>query len=118
MAEKRDKTEDVVLKLWQVEVLQGQGLAVADTVPQVGVTVHIANLDCAERGTSVGERATKRAKQLLANQTVQCRLEGRRSYDREVGICALEDGRSFGQVMIAEGCCSRWRRESPKAAMA
>lgn len=39
MAGKRDKPEDVVLKLRQVEVLQGQGLAVADAVRQIGVTV-------------------------------------------------------------------------------
>lgn len=30
MAGKRDKPEDVVLKLRQVEVLQGQGMAIAD----------------------------------------------------------------------------------------
>ena len=55
------------------------------------------------------QRATRRAKQLVANQTVQCRLEGRRSYDREVGVCALEEGRDFGQVLISKGDCSRWR---------
>jgi transposase-like protein len=38
MAGKRDKPEDVVLKLRQVEVLQGQGIAVADAVRQIGVT--------------------------------------------------------------------------------
>ncbi len=31
MAGKRDKPEDVVLKLRQVEVLQGQGMAIADS---------------------------------------------------------------------------------------
>jgi putative transposase len=39
MAGKRDKPEDVVLKLRQVEVLQGQGKSVADAVRQIGVTV-------------------------------------------------------------------------------
>lgn len=38
MAGKRDKPEDVVLKLRQVEVLQGRGIAVADAVRQIGVT--------------------------------------------------------------------------------
>jgi len=37
MAGKRDKPEDVVLKLRQVEVLQGQGMAIADAVRQIGV---------------------------------------------------------------------------------
>ena len=38
MAEKRDKPEEIVTKLRQVEVLQGQGMAVADAVRQIGVT--------------------------------------------------------------------------------
>lgn len=38
MAGKRDKAEDIVLKLRQVEVLQGQGMAIADAVRQIGVT--------------------------------------------------------------------------------
>ena len=39
MAGKRDKPEEIVVKLRQVEVLQGQGVAVADAVRQIGVTV-------------------------------------------------------------------------------
>ena len=39
MGGKRYKLEDVVLKLRQVEVLQGQGMAIADAVRQIGVTV-------------------------------------------------------------------------------
>jgi putative transposase len=39
MAGKRGKPEDIVLKLRQVEVLQGQGKSVADSVRQIGVTV-------------------------------------------------------------------------------
>ena len=74
------------------------------------IPIRIANLDCAESGTAAGKRATRRAKQLVANQTVQCRLEGRRSYDRELGVCSLADGQDFGQVMISEGVCNRWGR--------
>ena len=39
MAGKREKPEDIVLKLRQVEVLQGQGSSVAEAVRQIGVTV-------------------------------------------------------------------------------
>ena len=39
MGGKREKPEDIVLKLRQVEVLQGQGKPLADTVRQIGVTV-------------------------------------------------------------------------------
>ncbi len=38
MAGKRDKPEEIVSKLRQVEVLQGQGLSVAEAVRQIGVT--------------------------------------------------------------------------------
>ncbi len=39
MAGKREKAEEIVLKLRQVEVLQGQGKSVSDAVRQIGVTV-------------------------------------------------------------------------------
>ena len=38
MAGKRDKPEDIVLKLRQIEVLHGQGMAISDAVRQIGVT--------------------------------------------------------------------------------
>lgn len=38
MAGKREKPEAIVSKLRQVEVLQGQGMTVADAVRQIGVT--------------------------------------------------------------------------------
>ena len=38
MAGKRDKPEEIVLKLRQVEVLQGQGKSIADAVRQIGLT--------------------------------------------------------------------------------
>ena len=38
MAGQRDKPEEIVMKLQQVEVLQGQGVAIADAVRQISVT--------------------------------------------------------------------------------
>lgn len=38
MARKREKPEDIVMKLRQVEVLQVQGMSTADAVRQIGVT--------------------------------------------------------------------------------
>ncbi|SFQ23556.1 transposase, partial [Tranquillimonas alkanivorans] len=38
MAGKREKPEDIVLKLRQIAVLQGQGLSVGDAARQVGIT--------------------------------------------------------------------------------
>ncbi|GGL54811.1 thermonuclease family protein [Wenxinia marina] len=81
----------------------------ADTIEVGGVPVRIANLDCAEAGTAEGDRATDRVRQLLVRSAVSCDLEGRRSYDREVGTCRMADGRDLGEVLIAEGYCARWR---------
>ena len=39
MAGKREKPEDIVAKLRQVEVLQGQGMTITDAVRQIGVTL-------------------------------------------------------------------------------
>ena len=39
MVGKREKPKDTVLKLRQVEVLQGQGRSVSEVVRQIGVTV-------------------------------------------------------------------------------
>ena len=39
MGGKREKPKDIILKLRQVEVLQGQGKPLADAVRQIGVTV-------------------------------------------------------------------------------
>ena len=38
MAGKRPKPEEIVSNLRQVEVLQGQGMSIADAVRQIGVT--------------------------------------------------------------------------------
>ncbi len=38
MAGKRPRPEEIVSKLRQVEVLQGQGMSIADAVRQIGVT--------------------------------------------------------------------------------
>lgn len=80
-----------------------------DTIVVGLIPIRIANLDCSEKGTRAGDAATRRAKELVVSGPMTCRLEGRRSYDREVGLCALPDGRDFGQVLIAEGFCGRWR---------
>lgn len=38
MAGKRDKSEDLMLKLRQVKLLQGQGMGIAEAVRQIGVS--------------------------------------------------------------------------------
>jgi hypothetical protein len=59
--------------------------------------------------TAAGERATRRLTELVRGQQLTCQLEGRRSWDREVGVCALPGGRDLGEILIAERLCTRWR---------
>lgn len=80
-----------------------------DTVEVRGVPVRIANLNCAELDTPAGRMASKAMAQLARTGPLTCRLTGRRSNDREVGTCAMPDGRDIGAELIAKGVCGRWR---------
>lgn len=79
-----------------------------DTIVVGSIPIRIANLNCAESGTWAGERATQRMRALVQARTLGCRMEGRRSYDREVGVCDLQ-GVDIGEIMISGGYCRRWR---------
>lgn len=80
-----------------------------DTVVVGLIPIRLANLDCAERGTKSGDRATRQITGIVKGVQLRCTLEGRRSYDREVGVCRLPDGRDIGELLIAGGFCQRWR---------
>ncbi len=63
MTVRREKAEDIVLKLRQVEVLQGQGKSVSDAVRHIGVTVQTYYRWCREYGGMNRDQA-KRLKEL------------------------------------------------------
>ena len=91
------------------EILSGQVSHVrdGDTIEVAGTPVRIANLDCAEMDTAAGRRARDVMVGIAARGEMTCQLEGRMSYDREVGTCSLA-GRDIGEEMIAGGFCARW----------
>ena len=91
------------LEGWLTHVRDG------DTIEVSGVPVRIANLDCAERGTSAGDHATALMRRMARGSTASCALEGRRSYDREVGVCSIPGIGDVGEAMISAGACERWR---------
>lgn len=68
MAGKREKPEDIVLKLRQVEVLQGQGKSVQEAVRQIGVTVQTYCRWRKEYG-GMSRDQLKRLKELEAENT-------------------------------------------------
>lgn len=76
-----------------------------DTIVVEKTPIRFEGIDCAEKGTRRGDRATEAMRRLAAGQTVQCRLAGRRSFDREIGNCTLLDGRDLGKEMVAAGLC-------------
>ena len=55
-----------------------------------------------------GKIATRVMRQLVSNKVLSCELEGRKSYDREVGTCYLPDGRDVAEVLIERDVCGRW----------
>ncbi len=79
-----------------------------DTIEVSGVPIRFGSLDCAESGTSDGNRATGKMRALTDGQIVTCYLNGRTSYDRKIGSCRLQDGRDLGGAMISEGYCRRF----------
>lgn len=79
-----------------------------DTIEVGGVPIRFGSLDCAERGTRAGGRATARMRALVSGQTLTCHLNGRTSYDRKIGSCWLEDGRDLAAILIQEGYCLRF----------
>lgn len=68
MAGRREKPEDIVLKLRQVEVLQGQGKSVSEAVRQIGVTVQTYYRWRKEYG-GMNRDQLKRLKELEAENT-------------------------------------------------
>ena len=65
----REKPEDIVLKLRQVEVLQGQGKPLADAVRQIGVTAQTYYRWRKEYGGMSRDQLMKRLKLLESENT-------------------------------------------------
>lgn len=80
-----------------------------DTIEVAGTPIRFANLDCAELGTRAGERVKRQMAELVKGERLECRLTGRRSYDRMIGECALPTGQNLSSLMIKGGYCGRWR---------
>ena len=68
MTGKREKAEVIVMKLRQVEVLQGQGKSVSDAVRHIGVTIQTYYRWRREYGGMNRDQA-KRLKELEAENT-------------------------------------------------
>ena len=83
----------------------------ADTIEVNGVAVRLNGVDAPELGTSAGRagRDWMRAKYLGENAA--CDLNGETTYDRVVGVCAV-DGQDLGSAVISAGYALDCRRYS------
>ena len=88
-----------------VSVLRGTITHVrdGDTFEVKGTPVRISALDCPENSTSLGQKATRFAKQFKGKQAV-CELTGAKTYDRVVGYCSIE-GKDFARIMVDNKLC-------------
>ena len=74
-----------------------------DTIEVGGRPIRLQGLNCAERGTRLGEAATAAIRRLVSGQPLTCELNGERTYDREVGRCYLPSGYDVAAVLISLG---------------
>ena len=89
MAGKREKPEDIVLKLRQGEVLQGQGLSIGDAVRQVGITQQSYYRWRMQYG-GINRDQLKRLEELEAGVSLRTRL-GRAVSDLTLGKMILSE---------------------------
>lgn len=73
-----------------------------DTIEIGGTAVRLSGLHAPEMDEAGGREARAFMVELVKGKRVQCRLEGRRSYDRAIGTCAL-DGDDIAGLLVAAG---------------
>ena len=83
----------------------------ADTIVVDGTPVRLQGVDAPELTTRAGKDARRWMVNFLSGKSVDCDLNGERTYDGWVGICYV-DGRDFGAGVIAAGHALDCRRYS------
>lgn len=82
-----------------------------DTIVVDGTPVRLNGVDGPELNTSAGQSAKRWLVNELRGKDVECILNGRRTYDRWVGVC-YADGTDIGARAIAAGHALDCRRYS------
>ena len=100
-----------VLLLAATPVAAGVHVRDADTVVVGGKAVRLNGVDAPELGTRSGHDAKRWMVNYLRGKSVECRLNGERSYDRYIGVC-YADGIDIGAAVIQAGHALDCRRYS------
>ncbi|WP_170494867.1 thermonuclease family protein [Ruegeria sp. HKCCA5763] len=74
----------------------------ADTIVVNGTPVRLQGVDAPELGSVAGRDAKRWMVMFLNGKTVECKLNGERTYDRYVGVC-YADGQDVGAAVISAG---------------
>lgn len=83
----------------------------ADTIVVDGTPVRLNGVDAPELKTSAGKDAKRWVVNYLRGKSINCELNGERTYDRWVGVC-FADGEDIGAAVIAAGHALDCRRYS------
>jgi putative transposase len=123
MAGKRDKPEDVVLKLRRVEVLQGQGMGIAEAMRQIGVTQRKVpiGLPDEERPTDdiialteeFGRDGYRMITGMLNNSGWHVNHKRLERIWRREGLKVPQKQPKKGRLWLNDGSCVRLRPERP-----
>lgn len=92
----------LILILFATPSLAGIAVRDGDTIVVDGTPVRLNGIDAPELGTRSGQQARRWMVNYLRGKSVECRLNGERSYDRYIGVC-YADGTDIGAALIAAG---------------
>lgn len=79
-----------------------------DTIEVAETPIRFGSLDCAELGTPEGDRARDIVRSISFGRTLTCYAGPRKSHDRDIGSCTLEDGTDLASKMIEGDYCERY----------
>jgi endonuclease YncB( thermonuclease family) len=74
-----------------------------DTIVVSQVPIRLHGVAAPELKEKWGRASKKAMQRLVAGQRLRCELTGKKTYDREVGVCYLDDGTDIGAAIITEG---------------
>jgi endonuclease YncB( thermonuclease family) len=76
-----------------------------DTIVVEHRTVRLKGIDCAERGTVLGNAAAAYLRSRIEGQVVLCKLTTEKTHGRNVGICFGPDGKDLNAELVSAGQC-------------